>query len=900
MHAYPPEFSSDAPYGDDVRPKRVNGATVRYMTLSVEDTQKEFEIPSLKQGLPSARIPQLRNKYGKNMLEEKEKDPLWKKWLGQFQDPLNALLLGSAAVSIMVGQIDDAVGITLALLIVITVGIVQEYRSEKSLEALSHLVPPSCHLIRDGDQNTVFAEELVPGDVVKFATGDRIPADIRIAESYELAIDESTLTGEALPRKKVSRAIEGDTAGGVSINERENIAFMGTLVSSGHGVGIVVATGTHTEFGSIFDMVDQVSERRTPLQSSMDELAQRLSIVSLVLISGILLLGVFQSRPWLDMFTIGVSLAVAAIPEGLPIVVTVTLALGALRMSKRRAIMKSLPSIETLGCMSAICSDKTGTLTTGEMRVINCYTVPDGIVSAEGKENLSPALRNTLVAGALCNDARLADNKTSGSSTEVAMLRALERFSLEHVLEDWTRTGTIPFRSETKIMSVTGHSTGGQPHTYLKGALERVLARCHTYIGAADTIQTLSDDVRAAIIDASKTLSRRGLRVLCTAGGPVNGAPTFYGLQAMQDPPREGVREAISTLQHSGVQIVMITGDAPSTASAIAQQLGLLVSHEDAVLTGKDVDSFTDRQLQDHVGHVTVFARTEPQHKMRIVSALQARDAVVGMTGDGVNDAPALKMADVGIAMGNGTDVAKEAADMILVDDNFATILSAVREGKAIFYNIQNFLAFQLSTSIATLALITLSTAFGMGNPLNAMQILFINILMDGPPSQSLGVDPAHETVMNRPPRKKDASVLTRTVHYRVAFSAFLMLAGTLFVFLYQRYPGNPMDDTRLSTLTFAAFVMLDLVSAVQNRGLHTGFLENKMLLYTCSGSFGALLLLLYFPPLQGIFQTQALSQRQLGFVLAVAGASFAAHEARREYERGLEENAASEVDELA
>ena len=855
------------------------------MSLSIDDTIAELGVPSLKSGLSASDIEQRRDRWGINELEQKEKEQPWQKWLEQFQEPLNVLLLGSAAVSVMVGQIDDAICITLALLIVITVGIVQEYRSEKSLEALSNLVPPSCHLVRDNHVSTVYARELVPGDVVKFGTGDRIPADVRIATAYSLSVDESTLTGEALPRRKVTGAIEGDGSD-ASINERENIAFMGTLVSSGEGTGIVVATGTNTEFGSIFDMVDQVSERRTPLQSSMDELAQRLSIISLTLIGCILLIGIFQNRPWLEMFTIGVSLAVAAIPEGLPIVVTVTLALGAIRMSHLRAIMKHLPSIETLGSMSVVCTDKTGTLTTGEMRVIECYTVPDGQVSPEcGKASL--ALRRCLIAGSLCNDAQIEDDKAVGSPTEAAMVRVLHSFNLPDQRNSWVRTNTVPFSSESKMMSVTGHddTPGAQSQTFLKGAPERILAKCTTYNTGNGEAQTLSEEMRATISKQISSMSERGLRVLATAGSAAGSQPTFYGLEAMQDPPREGVRRSISILQRSGVQVIMITGDNPKTASAIAKQLGLIVNTEDSVLTGKHVDSLTDRQLQDHVRRASVFARTEPQHKLRIVSALQANDAVVGMTGDGVNDSPALKLADVGIAMGNGTDVAKEASDMILVDDNFVTILSAVREGKAIFYNIQNFLSFQLSTSIATLALITLSTAVGLSTPLNPMQILFVNILMDGPPSQSLGVDPAHENVMNRPPRRKDASVLSKAVHYRVIFSAALMLVGTSFVYMYQRVPGIPVD-TRLTTLSFTAFVLLDLVSAIQNRGIYTGLLENRMLLYTCGGGALVLFILVYFPPLQGVFQTQALGLRDLFFVTAVAGASFAAHEARREFER--------------
>lgn len=865
------------------------------MRLSVDETLRALQVPSLEQGLSESAVHNVRLATGaRNELAEKESEPMWQKWLEQFKEPLNLLLLGSAAVSVAVGQIDDAVCITLALAIVITVGIVQEYRSEKSLEELNRLVPPSCHLIRDGRRHDVLAQELVPGDVVTFSTGDRVPADVRIAEAHELEVDESALTGEVMPRRKCSAAVAPDSATdtGASINERENIAFMGTLVRHGRGRGIVVAVGPETEFGSIFDMVDQVSERKTPMQASMADLAKRLSIISLVLIAVIFLLGLLQNLPWLEMFTIGVSLAVAAIPEGLPIVVTVTLVLGALRMSHRKAIIKKLPSVETLGCVSVVCSDKTGTLTSNEMRVVRCYTVPDGTVDVQQAAAHGPgaALRRSLLVGNLCNNAqRDANGKLVGSPTEVAMLLVLHTFGIDDARPQYRRVEEVPFRSETRSMSVTAQGAGGT-HVFFKGAPEVVLGKCTNYIAADGSTHPLTSDVRSAIQEAVRKMSYDGLRVLATAEAPQHArhSLTFAGLQGMQDPPRDGVVDAVSALQHGGVQVVMITGDSETTAVSIARQLQLLQgSGAVGVMTGREVETLSDRQLQECVRSVAVFARTSPQHKMRIVAALQASDAVVGVTGDGVNDAPALKLADVGIAMGRGgTDVAKEAADMILVDDNFASILPAVREGKVIFYNIQNFLCFQLSTSAATLALITISTAMHLRFPLNAMQILFINILMDGPPSQSLGVDPPDESIMRRPPRAKDAAVLTSRLLYRVAFSTVVMVVFTFFVFLWERPPDGA--DARDSTMTFTTFVLLDLVSAVQSRGLLTPLLDNHMLLWTTGGSLLAQLLLVYFPPLQRVFQTEALALRDMLFILVLTGSSFALHEARREYERSL------------
>ncbi len=925
-------------------------ASAHYTHLSVDQCLESLHCPSLESGLTPLLVHEARSEAGGyNEFAVRAGEEPWRKFFAQFQEPLILLLLGSAAVSLLIGQIDDAVSITIAIIIVISVAFYQEQKSEKSLEALNKLVPHYCHLVRDGVTSSVLANELVPGDIVTFSTGDRIPADVRICQCVSLEIDESTLTGEIKPRKKhanhVPRTPHSTSANGhagphgatdgaangaaqdqhaadsdiTSINERENIAFMGTLVKSGHGRGVVVGTGARTEFGMIFSMVDEVVEKRTPLQLSMDELAKRLSMISFAVIAVICLMGVWQRRPWLEMFTIGVSLAVAAIPEGLPIVVTVTLALGVLRMSHRKAIVKKLPSVETLGSVSVICSDKTGTLTTNEMAVVSCFTAEDAIIDVAHhlSHKHSQALSRILLTGNLCNNSHRNELGTNvGQATDVALVNILRTFGLEDQRPYFRRSSEIAFDSESKFMAVTGvlstAGVGAAETVYVKGAFEVVMDKCTTVLGADGSPVRLDEAWRTKFQQAADKLSSQGLRVVGFASGPSGSLDartlTFAGLQAMQDPPRPGVKDAIASLARGGVQVVMITGDAEATAVAMARQLGILSSTSSSttsassasipgVLIGRQIDALTERQLQERIASVSVFARTTPRHKMAIIAAFQANGAVVAMTGDGVNDAPALKMADIGISMGKGgTDVAKEAADVILVDDNFATILAAVEEGKGIFYNIQNFLSFQLSTAVAALTLITLSTAFRLKLPLNAMQILFINILMDGPPSQSLGVDPVdRKSVMARPPRAKNAPVLNTRLLYRIGFSATMVVLGTLYVYVHELVPadieapaGSKVADQRDSTMTFTCFVLLDLVSAVQNRGLHTPLTANRMLGITVSISLVAQMAMVYFPPLQGVFQTTGLAFGDLAFLVAIAAISFGMHEARRTYERRI------------
>ncbi|EMD32983.1 hypothetical protein CERSUDRAFT_118411 [Gelatoporia subvermispora B] len=938
--------------------------SARYAHYTVQDTLAHFAT-SPTDGLSNRVVPGLLATHGYNEFSVSTPEPLFIKFAKTiYENPLILLLCGSAVVSAVMGNIDDAVSISVAVFIVLTVGFVQEHRSEKSLEALNKLVPHHCHLIRDGKPLHLLANELVPGDLVTFTTGDRIPADIRLIYAVDLEIDESSLTGETSARRKDSvpcAPIAGATSGytngyanghgahqPVALAERTCIAYMGTLVRNGRGSGVVIATGTQTEFGVIFSMMQDVEEKRTPLQLSMDELAKKLSLISFGIIGIICVIGVLQHRAWLDMFTIGVSLAVAAIPEGLPIVTTVTLALGVLRMSKRKAIVKKLHSVEALGSVSVICSDKTGTLTRNEQTVTELYAVDENITidpfaPVAPMHGLSPALRKTLAIGSLCNNAiRGEDGTYVGQSTDVALINVLSLFGLEDQRLTFTRQSEVPFSSDRKYMAVSGtHNVAAlnipagasREMYYMKGSIDAILDRCRFYYISDDSTPGLDANTRSVILAKAQATASRGLRVIAVAYGygsvesaPPSGTPSdppsradtpslpaerdkaksnlvFAGFQAMLDPPRKGVADAIDLLQTGGVHVVMITGDAEETALSIARALGMRVGGGNAAcLTGQAIDRMTKEQLRERVGGVSVFARTTPKHKMAIVEAFQSRGAVVAMTGDGVNDAPALKMADIGVSMGkSGTDVAKEAADVILVDDNFTTILPAVEEGKSIFHNIQNFLAFQLSTAAAALTLITLSTMLHLSNPLNAMQILFINILMDGPPSQSLGVDPVDPQVMRKPPRRKDEPVISRRLLYRVLFSATMIIVGVLWIYMFAL-----SDDEHISkrdqTMTFTCFVFLDLVSAVQNRGLGCGLLQNRMLVITVSVSFLVQLALVYVSVMQSIFQTEALGFRDLSTLLELGCLSFALHECRRWYERKLNASATyvTAVEELA
>ncbi|KAI8331017.1 PMR1-type calcium-transporting P-type ATPase [Chlamydoabsidia padenii] len=854
----------------------------------VQQVASDFNT-SLSNGLRTNDVAGLRSIYGWNELDKEEDDTMIIKFIKSFgENPLILLLLGSAFVSLLMGQMDDAISITMAILIVVTVAFVQEYKSEKSLEALNKLVPHYCHLIRDGHLSTTLGNELVPGDLVQFGIGDRIPADCRLVTAVDLEIDESNLTGENKPRRKVVDALT--VYGELALSERDNIAFMGTLVRNGRGTGVVVATGKSTEFGHVFELMQEVEVRKTPLQISMNELGKQLSIFSFGVIGVIVVIGLLQKRSWLEMFTIGVSLAVAAIPEGLPIVVTVTLALGVIRMANRRAIVKQLPSVETLGSVNVVCADKTGTLTVNQMTVTKVFTLQNHTIfdyEHTIPNQFTPALRQTLRIGNLCNNANVSeDGKYIGQPTDIALLDVAIRSGFQDERLTYERLAEVPFNSDQKYMSVTCKDLNGQVCNYVKGATEILLDRCTTYYNGSDQQPIFTPGDKAEVLSHASAMASHGLRVLATAYGLNDQDLCFTGFLAVYDPPRSTVASAIQDLVQGGVKVSMITGDSEGTATSIARRLGIPLNAKGGCLTGKDIELMTERQLQETIHSVSVFARTTPKHKLAIVRAYQATGAVVAMTGDGVNDAPALKMADIGISMGkSGTDVSKEAADMILVDDDFSTILHAIEEGKSIFYNIQNFLTFQLSTSISALSLIALSTLFGLATPLNAMQILWINIIMDGPPAQSLGVEPVDPGIMKKPPRARSANIITKRLISRVLTAAAIVVIGTMSVYISELSDEGPTK--RGTTMTFTTFVFFDMFNALACRSekqsiFKIGIFSNRMFNLAVGGSILSQLFVIYLPFFQNIFQTDALSFYDLAKITLLTSSVFLVDEIKK------------------
>ena len=960
----------------------------------------------LHHGWSSRQIEVLRVAYGRNQLqgdaagEDDNKNalsclgPILAALAGQAKEPLILMLLGSAGLSIFLGNVADAISIAIALFIVSAVAAVQEYRSEAALSALANLVPHTCTVVRDGVVRDKFlARDLVVGDLVLLATGDRVPADVRVVDSVELTTDESSLTGENHPVDKTGEALQLDGGAAPALTKQGNVCFAGTLIRAGRGRALVIATGAQTEFGKVATELAAVTSRKSPLQEKMDELGQRLAYLSSIAIAVIAVVGWLMGRPFLETVTVAVSLAVAAIPEGLPICVTVTLALGVLRMARHRAIVKKLPVVESLGCATAVASDKTGTLTQNEMtaRAIFCLAHPDrhfgftgvGYTASTGKliqhGTRTPAARSRSTSSArqnshgslsrqrsaesyavvqsdsedmkaleplfytacLCNNATLVaslDSDTceghtggtlSGQPTELALLVAAEKAGLLDPRPQYHRVQEIPFTSDRKRMEVKARPVSGnqaceaflaagmadislEPSAsspspsflrksfprqkspsfdgslyFVKGMPEKILGECQTYTGPDGNPLELSEDDRVHVLQQSRRMAASGLRVLALAYGRALGSLVFAGLFAMEDPPRHGVQDSVHQLRRGGVKVMMVTGDSKETALAIAHKCGILgkVGLDDLLidgapgtrmmddlelgsseaLSGEQLDAIPPESLADSIAGVKVFYRVVPRHKLAIVRALQSRGDIVAMTGDGVNDATALKGADIGIAMGkNGTDVAKEAADVVLADDDFRTITMAIAEGKGIFFNIRCFLSFQLSTSFAALTMASVATVFGLPSPLNAMQILWINIIMDGPPAQSLGVEPVDDKILTAKPRKADDPIVTKALLLRAVSSAALIVVVTLGVFA-----NELSDDGKVSrrdtTMTFMTFVNCDLFNAYVCRSAERCFYEldpmsNPAFLWSVGGSIVGQLLVIYWAPLQEVFQTESLS----------------------------------------
>ncbi|CAF4751665.1 unnamed protein product [Rotaria sp. Silwood1] len=854
-----------------------------------------------KLGLNENEILKRRKYYGLNDFEIDDDEPLWKKYLGQFKEPMILLLLASAFISLVMRQYDDAVSITIAIIIVVTVAFIQENRADKEIEALKRLVPPKCVCIREGKSQHIYARELVPGDLCILDIGDRIPADLRLTEANDVSIDESSFTGETKPSMKTVDSISFGSRQ-TSISDRKNTAFMGTHVLNGNAKGIVICTGENSEFGKVFQMMQQQEAPKTPLQKSMDALGKQLSFYSLSIIGFIVIVGWLQGRHLLEMFTIGVSLAVAAIPEGLPIVVTVTLALGVQRMAKREAIVKKLPIVETLGCVTVVCSDKTGTLTKNEMTVTNILTSDGDIAEVTGSgydgegdvlcghERVTydshPLISKIVEVGAVCNNAEIVNSHLRGQPTEGALLAVAMKMNIPHIRQQYHREREWPFSHENKWMAVqcTPRYNPNETRLYVKGSIEQILKLSKRYLHQGAAAQLTEQKVREFMADSNQ-MGAKGLRVLAMATGTSLEDLTYVGMVGIIDPERPQVEQAIAQLKAGGVMVKMITGDAEKTAKAIASRLKIYNAN-DLSVSGEDLDHLNAADVRDIVSQASVFYRVSPKHKLTIVKALQSQGHIVSMTGDGVNDAVALKAADIGIAMGQtGTDVSKEAADMILVKDDFYTIMAAIEEGKAIFHNIRNFVRFQLSTSIAALSLITLSTVFHFPNPLNAMQILWINIIMDGPPAQSLGVEPVDHDVLKKPPRKVADSMIDKQLIAHIVTSATVIVVGTLCVFYAEMRDGKvtPRD----TTMTFTCFVFFDMFNALSCRSqtkfiFEIGLFSNRFFVVAVLLSIIGQLAVIYLPPLQYVFQTEALSASDLFYLTCLTSSVFLVNEFRK------------------
>jgi P-type Ca2+ transporter type 2C len=839
------------------------------------------ELDATPAGLAAAEAQRRLAQSGPNELTAPQRVSAWSVLAAQLKNVLIVVLLVATALSAFLGHTVEAVAIAVIVSLAVLLGFVQEYRAERAIEALRTLTAPAARVLRDGAEREIPARDLVPGDVLLLRAGDRVAGDARLLETLRLEVQEAPLTGESVPAVKAV----GDLPGAdLALGDRTNMVFAGTAVTLGRAQALVTATGMQTEFGRIAGLLASVEAGPTPLQQNLDRLGRALVRAALAIVVVIVAVGVVRGQPFVDMLVFGIALAVAVVPEALPAVVTISLALGVQRLVKRRALVRRLAAVETLGSTSVICSDKTGTLTRDEMTARQVWVhghvvdvtgvgyAPEGAFLHDGAAvaHTGP-LHELLRAAALASDARLVRDggvwRVHGDPTEGALVAAAAKAGLHKADLDarYARVHEIPFASETKRMT-TLHATPDGLVAHTKGAPEVVLADC-TSLRATTGVVPLDADGRARIVAAAQTMADRALRVLAiatrTGATPDNAQRdlTFLGLVGMIDPPRAEAREAVRTCEQAGITVVMITGDHPLTARAVARELGILKAGR--VVTGTELDAMDDSELARSVAGIDVYARVSPAHKLRVVTALQARGQVVAMTGDGVNDAPALKKADIGVAMGvSGTDVAKEAAAMTLTDDNFASIVAAIEEGRGIFGNIRKYLMFLLSSNIGEIGLMAVATLAGMPLPLTAVQILYVNLATDGLPALALAVDPPERDLMRRQPRDPRAGIFTRpVVTLMLVAGAWTTLANlALFAWAYQSGRGLP----EAMTMSFVCLVLIQLFNAYNFRSDRLSILQrpfaNRWLNLAVLWELGLLALVVYLPALHAPFGTFALT----------------------------------------
>jgi len=868
---------------------------IKYYAETIQTTQEKLGV-DLEMGLSSQKVLVAREIYGENKLKEKVGKTLGRMIFEQLSDFMIIILIIAAILSIVAGEPVDG-GVILGIVILNAVlGITQERKASNALEALKSMAAPKAKVIRQGQIDLIDSSALVPGDLVQLEAGDYVPADLRLVEVVNLKIDESALTGESVSVEKKLVELEE----GAAIGDRINSGYMSTIVTYGRGVGIVTATGMATEIGKIATMLNETKESKTPLQEKLNAFGKILGIICLAVSGMIVVLGMMRGEPVLEVFMTAISLAVAAIPEGLPAVVTVVLAMGVTRMVSRHAIMKNLGAVETLGSTTVICTDKTGTLTQNKMTVLKVYDGEEewqvsgtgygfkGKVTSTTDKAMS-VLDQLLKVAVLCNDAKIKEEAVIGDPTEGALvvLAAKAGYDQSELMAKYPRLEEFPFDSDRKLMS-TKHFIDGQVTLLTKGAPDMILSRT-SKIQINGEVRVITEEDQHRILSMNKVYAGQALRVLGYAYKNISEDAAlqeeeqemvFVGLTCMIDPPREEAKAAVKLCKKAGIRVVMITGDHIVTAVAIAKKLGI-IEHEDEALEGASINTYTDEAFGEKVKHTSVFARVSPEHKVRIVETVKRNKEVVAMTGDGVNDAPALKRADIGIAMGiTGTDVSKEAADMILTDDNFASIVDAVEEGRIIYSNIRKFVGFLLSCNIGEILIIFIAMVSGWAVPLVPIQLLWVNLITDSFPAFALGLEKGEGDIMTYAPRDPEEPIVNRTMKIALIFQSIGLAVAVLGSYrLGFVLAGDVSDEAKLlvaRTFCFTTLIMGEMFRAYSARSEVTSIFSmrifgNKYLNYSVVGAIGLLFMVVYVPFLQPIFSTTALSLGQLSLVVGLA-----------------------------
>ncbi|MFH0975403.1 MAG: cation-translocating P-type ATPase [Spirochaetota bacterium] len=849
-------------------------------TLSIEDVFSHLK--ATPAGLTVPEVLERMAEYGPNELQAAHRISPWTILIDQFKNVLIIILLAATVLSFFLGHGIESIAIAVIVLFAVFLGFIQEFRAERAIEALRQMAAPTAAVLRDGQEVSLPARELVPGDVIVLTAGNKIPADARLLESVNLQVEEAALTGESLPVDKNTSVLDNRD---LALGDRKNMIFAGTAATYGRGRAMIVATGMNTELGKIAQMLETVETGKTPLQENLNKVGHMLARAALVIVALIVALGLFRGQPVIEMLIFGIALAVAVVPEALPAVVTISLALGVQRMVKRNALMRRLPAVETLGSTSVICSDKTGTLTKDEMTARKIFAGgqileisgagydPKGKFSLNGTivEPSGPLLQ-LLKASALASDAHITHDEedgrwhVKGDPTEGALVVAAAKAGLSKADLDlkFPRVNEIPFTSETKRMT-TIHTGFGESMAFSKGAPEVILGSCVKQLSTEGEI-SLDTAGRDAILETARSMAGEALRVLAVASKqasqPENAENemTFLGLVGMIDPPRPEAKEAIQKCEQAGIKVVMITGDHPITAQAVARELGLLKTGR--VITGIELEAMSEEEFDREVKNIEVYARVSPAHKLRVVTAMQKKGYVVAMTGDGVNDAPALKKADIGIAMGiTGTDVTKEAAAMTLTDDNFASIVAAVEEGRGIFSNIKKYLMYLISSNIGEIGLMAGATLMGLPLPLTAVQILYVNLATDGLPALALSVDPREPDLMLRKPRNPRTGIFTRPVIVLMVTGGVWSALVNLSLFAWALNTDRSVEEA--ITMTFVSLVLIQFFKAYNFRSDRNSVLNrpfiNKWLNIAILWELALLALIIYIPFLQRPFGTFSL-----------------------------------------